>query len=196
MMQMMARRRLHRRCEGNAVACFPLTKLRLQGIRLYACEQDVGDDVGSREDTVAPMSWQGKKNNEVRADVTRQLWSCKLPTLWEPPSWPSNTTKGSLWEQIHALALSFLEAGLIVGGWDKYIPLGGTFLKLPFATGGSGSSYLYGFLDQAWREGMTKDEAEALVVKAVSLAMARDSGSGGVVRTVVINEEEVEPMRI
>ncbi|MCO5571300.1 hypothetical protein L7F22_025038 [Adiantum nelumboides] len=93
---------------------------------------------------------------------------------------------------------SFLEAGLIVGGWDKYeggsiygIPLGGTLLKLPFATGGSGSSYLYGFLDQAWREGMTKDEAEALVVKAVSLAMARDSGSGGVVRTVVIGEEGV-----
>ena len=25
---------------------------------------------------------------------------------------------------------------------------------------GSGSSYLYGFFDQAWKEGMTKDEAE------------------------------------
>lgn len=25
---------------------------------------------------------------------------------------------------------------------------------------GSGSSYLYGFMDQVWKEGMSKDEAE------------------------------------
>lgn len=28
------------------------------------------------------------------------------------------------------------------------------------SSAGSGSSYLYGFFDQAWKEGMTKDEAE------------------------------------
>nr|POF11221.1 proteasome subunit beta type-6 [Quercus suber] len=66
-----------------------------------------------------------------------------------------------------------LQTGMIVGGWDKY-------------EGGSGSSYLYGFFDQAWKEGMTKDEAEQLVVKAVSLAIARDGASGGVVRTVIV----------
>ncbi|XP_078438204.1 N-terminal nucleophile aminohydrolases (Ntn hydrolases) superfamily protein [Wolffia australiana] len=91
-----------------------------------------------------------------------------------------------------------LQAGMIVGGWDKYeggqvysVPIGGTILKQPFAIGGSGSSYLYGFMDQAWKEGMTKDEAEKLVVKAASLAMARDGASGGVIRTVIINEEGV-----
>ncbi|KAK8962312.1 Proteasome subunit beta type-6 [Platanthera guangdongensis] len=56
---------------------------------------------------------------------------------------------------------------------------------------GSGSSYLYGFFDQAWKDGMSKDEAEKLVVKAVSLAIARDGASGGVVRTVTINAEGV-----
>ncbi|GLJ23429.1 hypothetical protein SUGI_0443420 [Cryptomeria japonica] len=93
---------------------------------------------------------------------------------------------------------SMLETGLIVGGWDKYnggkifaVPLGGTMLEQPFAIGGSGSSYLYGFLDQAWKEGLSKEEAEALVVKAVSLAIARDGASGGVVRTVVINSDGV-----
>lgn len=47
------------------------------------------------------------------------------------------TGKNALWLQ------SFLETGLIVAGWDKYeggsvygIPLGGTLLRLPFATGG------------------------------------------------------------
>ncbi|VFQ89414.1 unnamed protein product [Cuscuta campestris] len=39
---------------------------------------------------------------------------------------------------------------------------------------------------------MTKEEAEKLVVKAVSLAIARDGASGGVVRTVTINSEGVE----
>ncbi|XP_020582781.1 proteasome subunit beta type-6 [Phalaenopsis equestris] len=101
---------------------------------------------------------------------------------------------------------NMLQTGLIVGGWDKYgggqiysIPLGGTILKQPFTIGGSGSrfwfqlsvSYLYGFFDQAWKEGMTKDEAEKLVVKAVSLAIARDGASGGVVRTVIVNGEGV-----
>ncbi|CAM8886351.1 unnamed protein product [Rhodiola kirilowii] len=91
-----------------------------------------------------------------------------------------------------------LQTGMIVGGWDKYaggkiygVPLGGTLIEQPFAIGGSGSSYLYGFFDQAWKEGMTKEEAEELVVKAVSLAIARDGASGGVVRTVIINSEGV-----
>ncbi|URE01460.1 hypothetical protein MUK42_19727 [Musa troglodytarum] len=91
---------------------------------------------------------------------------------------------------------NMLQMGIIVGGWDKYeggqiysVPLGGTILKQPFAIGGSGSSYLYGFFDQAWKEGMSKDEAEKLVVKAVSLAIARDGASGGVVRTVIINAD-------
>ncbi|GJY58404.1 proteasome subunit beta type-6 [Tanacetum coccineum] len=93
---------------------------------------------------------------------------------------------------------NMLQTGIIVGGWDKYeggkiysIPLGGTIIEQPFAIGGSGSSYLYGFFDQAWKDNMTKEEAEQLVVKAVSLAIARDGASGGVVRTVIINSEGV-----
>ncbi|VAH23238.1 unnamed protein product [Triticum turgidum subsp. durum] len=94
---------------------------------------------------------------------------------------------------------SMLQAGMIVGGWDKYeggqiysVPLGGTILRQPFAIGGSGSSYLYGLMDHEWKEGMTQEEAEKFVVKVVSLAIARDGASGGVVRTVTINEAGVK----
>jgi hypothetical protein len=52
---------------------------------------------------------------------------------------------------------------------------------------GSGSSYLYGFLDQAWHPHMSKDEAERFVVKSIALAIARDGASGGVVRTVTVS---------
>ena len=58
-----------------------------------------------------------------------------------------------------------LLAGLICAGWDPYeggqvfeIPLGGTLMKQKFAVGGSGSSYIYGYVDANYREGMSKQE--------------------------------------
>ncbi len=89
-----------------------------------------------------------------------------------------------------------LMAGVIVGGWDPVekgsvynIPLGGTCIKMPFAIGGSGSTYIYGLVDSEFRPNMTKDEALVLVKKAISHAMARDGSSGGIIRTVVVTEE-------
>jgi len=86
-----------------------------------------------------------------------------------------------------------LQAGMIVAGWDAReggavygIPLGGTLLKVPFTLGGSGSSYIYGWVDHTYRAGMSREETEAFVTRAVSLAMARDGSSGGVVRLVTI----------
>lgn len=72
------------------------------------------------------------------------------------------------------------------------ITLGGSVLQQPFAISGSGSGYIYGFCDANFKEGMSKAEAEEFVVKALSLAMSRDGSSGGVIRTVVIDEEGVE----
>ena len=91
-----------------------------------------------------------------------------------------------------------LQAGMIVAGWDAReggavygIPLGGTLLKVPFTLGGSGSSYIYGWVDHTYREGMSRTETEAFVTRAVSLAMARDGSSGGVVRLVTIDGKGV-----
>lgn len=48
-----------------------------------------------------------------------------------------------------------LQAGLIIAGWDKHaggtvwgIPLGGTMIPAPYAIGGSGSAYIYGYCDK------------------------------------------------
>jgi len=90
-----------------------------------------------------------------------------------------------------------LMAGVIVGGWDPVdggslynIPLGGTCLKMPFAIGGSGSTYIYGLADSEWRDGMGREEALALVKLAISHGMARDGSSGGIIRTVTVTETE------
>lgn len=86
-------------------------------------------------------------------------------------------------------------AGVIVGGWDPVekgsvynIPLGGTCIKMPFAIGGSGSTYIYGLVDSLYKEGMGEEETVQMVKKSISHAMARDGSSGGVIRTVVVKE--------
>lgn len=91
-----------------------------------------------------------------------------------------------------------LSAGMIVAGWDGVqggsvygVPLGGTLLRLSFTLGGSGSTYIYGYVDHAYRAGMTRAETEAFVVRCVSLAMARDGSSGGVIRLVTVDKDGV-----
>ncbi|CAN8061917.1 unnamed protein product [Agarophyton chilense] len=89
-----------------------------------------------------------------------------------------------------------LMAGIIVAGYDAKkggqvftIPLGGALVKQPFAIGGSGSSYIYGYCDANFKEGMTKDECKSFVKNALSLAMSRDGSSGGVIRLVIIDKQ-------
>eukprot|EP01090_Pellita_catalonica_P022199 TRINITY_DN8535_c0_g1_i1.p1 TRINITY_DN8535_c0_g1~~TRINITY_DN8535_c0_g1_i1.p1 ORF type:complete len:265 (+),score=34.68 TRINITY_DN8535_c0_g1_i1:43-837(+) len=90
-------------------------------------------------------------------------------------------------------------ASIIVGGYDAVnggqvysIPLGGVMERQAFAVGGSGSSYIYGWCDGNFKEGMTKEEALAFVRSSLSLAMTRDGSSGGVIRTVCITKDGVE----
>ena len=91
-----------------------------------------------------------------------------------------------------------LLAGVIVAGWSAReggvvyeIPLGGSCVQQPFAIGGSGSSYIYGYVDSAFRPGMDRAACQALVKTAISHAMARDGSSGGVIRLVTIDASGV-----
>jgi 20S proteasome subunit beta 1 len=89
---------------------------------------------------------------------------------------------------------------MIVAGWDPKkggqvygCPIGGTLAvgeaeQKGWAVDGSGSTYIWGYLDAHWKpEGMTREDAEALCVEALALAMARDGSSGGVVRLVTVD---------
>ena len=38
------------------------------------------------------------------------------------------------------------------------VPLGGMLTRMPFSTGGSGSTYIYGYVDGNFKPGMTKEE--------------------------------------
>lgn len=73
----------------------------------------------------------------------------------------------------------------------RSIPLGGSLIQQKFACGGSGSTYIFGYIDAQYKDNMTRDEAETFVSTAISHAMARDGSSGGVVRLVTIDKSGV-----
>ena len=92
-----------------------------------------------------------------------------------------------------------LMAGIIIAGYDPVdggsvhiVPLGGGVVKMPFAIGGSGSTYIYGWVDDNYREGMTRDECVEFVKNGLALAMARDGSSGGLIRMAIIDADGVE----
>eukprot|EP01112_Ceratiomyxa_fruticulosa_P023364 TRINITY_DN889_c0_g1_i1.p1 TRINITY_DN889_c0_g1~~TRINITY_DN889_c0_g1_i1.p1 ORF type:complete len:213 (-),score=54.62 TRINITY_DN889_c0_g1_i1:107-745(-) len=92
-----------------------------------------------------------------------------------------------------------LQAGIICAGWDQHnggsvynIPLGGSLVRQPFAIGGSGSTYIYGYCDATYKIGMTKEECKEFTKNSLALAMARDGSSGGVIRLVTIDKSGVE----
>ncbi|XP_046875202.1 proteasome 20S subunit beta 12 [Hypomesus transpacificus] len=92
-----------------------------------------------------------------------------------------------------------LQAGFITAGWDKkkgpqvyVVSLGGMLLEQPFTIGGSGSTYIYGYVDAKYKPDMSREECQQFATNTLALAMGRDNVSGGVVHLVVITETEVE----
>lgn len=92
-----------------------------------------------------------------------------------------------------------MSAGMIVGGWDSRlggqvyaIPIGGMIVRQAVAIGGSGSTYIYGFVDAVFKEKMAKEECVEFVKKCLGLAIARDGSSGGIIRVGIITKDGVE----
>ena len=86
-----------------------------------------------------------------------------------------------------------LMAAMIVAGWDETkggqvfsLPIGGTMVPVSWAVDGSGSTFIWGFIDSEYKHDMTREDAEDFVTRAINLAMARDGSSGGLIRLVVV----------
>lgn len=111
---------------------------------------------------------------------------------------PLVKTAAALFQDICYNNKDRLLAGIIIGGWDKVsggqvyaLPLGGTLVRQDYALGGSGSTYIYGWVDANYRTGMTREECEEFVRRGLSHAMARDGSSGGIIRLATIDEKGV-----
>lgn len=113
---------------------------------------------------------------------------------------PASVAVGaSLFKELCYTNRDSLTAGIICAGWDRRkggqvytIPLGGMVVRQPVSIGGSGSTYVYGYVDAHYKEKMSKEECAAFVTNTLTLAMTRDGSSGGVVRLAIITEQGVE----
>merc|ERR1712002_1236220 len=146
--------------------------------RIYCCRS------GSAADTQAV------------ADIVASHMDILEVKLGEPPlvQVAANTFK-----EICYNYRDMLMAGIIVAGWDKTkggqvytIPLGGMIVRQPVAIGGSGSTFVWGYVDATFKPGMNKEETVNFVKNTLTLALTRDGSSGGVVRVAVITKEGVE----
>lgn len=69
-----------------------------------------------------------------------------------------------------------LVAGILVAGYDSRkggqvysIPIGGMCVRQPISIGGSGSTYVYGYVDAHYKPNMTKEETVELITNSKSL---------------------------
>ncbi|HDI02731.1 MAG TPA: archaeal proteasome endopeptidase complex subunit beta [Candidatus Aenigmarchaeota archaeon] len=83
----------------------------------------------------------------------------------------------------------------IIGGYDEsgpkifsLDPFGGVVEGDNYYATGSGSPVAFGVLEDQYREGMKRDEAVKLVIKAITAATKRDIASGGEVAIAVIDK--------
>ena len=92
----------------------------------------------------------------------------------------------------------YLSAGIILCGVDNLegpciysVGFGGTTLKQNIAMSGSGSTYVFGYIDNNYKPNMTKQEAKDFLRNAVALAMYRDNYSGWTIRILDITKDSV-----
>jgi 20S proteasome subunit beta 1 len=134
-------------------------------------------------------------DTQAIADYVHYLLDMHSVELGEPPL---VKTAANL---VHLLIYSNkqLLAGMITAGWDRHeggqvysISLGGALVRQPFAIGGSGSTYIYGYCDSQFRRGMSRQDCINFVTNALALAMSRDGSSGGVIRLAIIDHSGIE----
>lgn len=85
---------------------------------------------------------------------------------------PLVETAASLFRELCYNYRDSLMAGILVAGWDRRkggqiysIPIGGMCVRQSVSVGGSGSSYIYGYVDANYKVGMKQEECVDLITK-------------------------------
>lgn len=80
----------------------------------------------------------------------------------------------------------------IFGGQVYVISSGGMIKREPVAAQGSGSPYVYGYIDAHFTVNMNKTHAEKFLSKTLALGVNRNCSSGGPIQIAVITKDEVK----
>lgn len=156
----------------------------------------VSDKVAALHDTIFMCRSGSAADTQAISDYVRHWLAAHSTEVNRPPT---VKTAATLARRIAYENKDALLAGIIVGGFDPLhggsvyvVPLGGTMMQMPFAIGGSGSTFIYGHVDANYKEGMSREECQEFVKKSIAHAMARDGSSGGIIRLVTVDANGVE----
>jgi len=89
---------------------------------------------------------------------------------------------------------------LILGGYDSSgghvysLDAAGGAIPDKYTSGGSGSPYVFGVLEDLYREDLTTDQGVDVAIRAIKAAKSRDSASGGLTNIAVINKDGFNPI--
>ena len=84
---------------------------------------------------------------------------------------------------------------LIIGGYDNTggyvfsLDAAGGAIPDKYTSGGSGSPYVFGVLEDNYHDDITVNEGIDLAVRSITAAMNRDSASGGMINVAVITKD-------
>ncbi|RVD81055.1 uncharacterized protein DFL_008933 [Arthrobotrys flagrans] len=184
------------------------------GTSIMAIEFDGGVILGADSRTTTGAYIANRVTDKL-TQITDSVWCCRSGSaadtqavadivryhlnLYETQNGhpPSVKTAASIFQEICYTNKDALTAGIIVAGVDRHhggqvwnIPLGGSLHKSKYTIAGSGSSYIYGFCDSYWKDGMTKEEGMKFVKEALREAIKWDGSSGGVIRMCILRKGE------
>ena len=131
---------------------------------------------------------------QLTEELTLELERFERSRSPESPSFSRVSTAAHILQRLAFGTKDSTTASLLCVGWDRYrglqmyaIPKGGTLVpSSTFVLSGSGSSFIYGWCDMAWRPGMNRNECIQFVGQAIELAIGRDSLSGADKRLIDI----------
>jgi proteasome beta subunit len=84
---------------------------------------------------------------------------------------------------------------LILGGYDQTgghvysLDAAGGAIPDKYTAGGSGSPYVYGVLEDQYKDDITTNEGIDIAIRAIKAAKSRDSASGGMTNIAVITKD-------
>ena len=89
---------------------------------------------------------------------------------------------------------------LILGGYDQTgghvysLDAAGGAIPDKYTAGGSGSPYVFGVLEDLYKDDLSVDEAVDIAVRAIKASKSRDSASGGMTNIAVITKDGFKPI--
>jgi len=84
---------------------------------------------------------------------------------------------------------------LVLGGYDNSgghvyaLDAAGGAIPDKYTSAGSGSPYVFGVLEDHYRDDLTTDEGVDLAIRAITAAKNRDSASGGMISVAIIDKD-------